>query len=68
MFNAMCDDLDAARRNRERVEQGYGNAFYHEQAHAVAQWTPGEAKPESVILGELPYVGKIGREGGLDID
>jgi len=57
----MCDDLDAARRNRERVSQGYGNAFYYEQAHAVAQWSLEGEKPESVILGELPYVGKIGR-------
>lgn len=61
MPNAMCDDLDAAQRNRERVKQGYGNRFYNEQAHAVAQWALGDKKPESVILGELPYIGRVGR-------
>ena len=61
MFNLMCDDLEQARLNRER-DNTQTNEFYAQQARAVAQWTMGEPKPESVILGELPYVGKIGRE------
>lgn len=59
----MCDDLDAAKRNRERIANGETNRFYNEQAHAIAQWSLDEViPPESVILGELPYVGKVGRE------
>ncbi len=50
-------ELEQARLNRERVKQGIGNQFYQEQANAVAQWGFGEPKPESVIVGELPYVG-----------
>jgi len=57
----MCNDLDKAKRNRERVKQGYGNQFYNRQAYAVAQWQFGEFPPKSIILGELPYVGKIPR-------
>ncbi len=58
MHNLMCDNLDHARLNRKRIKQGETNQFYTEQAHAVAQWQLGETAPESVILGELPYVGK----------
>ena len=54
----MCEDLVAAKTNRERVKQGYCNAFYAQQAHAVAQWQLGERPPESVILGSLPDVSK----------
>ena len=61
MFNLMCPDTKAAKLNRERVESDFGGAFYAQQAHAVAQWEPGEEKPSSVIVGELPYVGRAGR-------
>ena len=56
MFNAMCDDLDNAKANRARVKEGFGNAFYDQQANAVAQWQLGELPPESVVLGSLPEV------------
>lgn len=57
---AQVNDLDAARRSRER-DKSESNIFYAQQAHAVAQWTWGELPPESVILGGLPYCGKVGR-------
>lgn len=65
--HTMCDNLELAKRNRERVKSDYGGRFYAQQEHAVAQWGLGDKKPESVVLGELPYVGKIGRNG-LDTD
>jgi len=55
---AMCEDTQAAKANRKRVEADYGREFYVRQAHAVAQWQFGERPPASVILGELPCVGK----------
>ena len=60
-WTAMCEDTNNAKLNRERIKQGATNQYYDEQAHAVAQWRPGELKPESVILGSLPYAGKLGR-------
>ena len=55
MINFMVDDAQAAEENRERVRAGYGNAYYDQQAAAVAQWTVGKSKPDAVIIGELPY-------------
>ena len=57
-----------AKLNQARVKEGYGNEFYAQQAHAVAQWGLGETKPREVIVGELPYVGEIGRERREDND
>ena len=57
MSNLMCDDLELARLNRERVAKGYCNHFYDEQAKALAQWEWGGKPPVGLILGELPYVG-----------
>ena len=57
MFDAMCEDLERAKLNRERVKQGYGNVFYAQQARAIAQWQWGETPPDSIIFGELPFVG-----------
>ena len=56
------DEREQAKLNRARIKEGYGNEFYDQQAHAVAQWGLGETKPREVIIGELPYVGNIGRE------
>ena len=57
MNRLMCEDENRAKLNRERVARGETNRFYNEQAHAIAQWGWGEDKPESVVVGELPYVG-----------
>jgi len=51
-------DLDNARHHRER-DKTETNQFYDAQARAVAQWHLGEPKPESVIVGELPYMGQV---------
>jgi len=59
MNRAMCDDLENARLNRERIARGETNQFYDQQSHAIAQWQPGTPVPDSVVLGELPYAGKI---------
>lgn len=58
MFNEMCIDLDQAKLNRKHVEEDIGGAFYLQQARAIAQWGFNEPKPESVVVGELPFVGK----------
>lgn len=52
----MCENLKLAKKNRERVRNDYCGEFYAQQTRAVAQWGLGEKKPDSVILGELPYV------------
>jgi hypothetical protein len=57
----MCADTTRAAQNRQRVVEGYGDAFYLKQAHAVAQWPLGEPKPSEVIIGDLPFVGKTGK-------
>jgi len=59
MNNLMCDNLDNARLNRERIQRGDTDQYYTEQAHAVAQWSLGEIAPKGVVLGSLPFVGKI---------
>lgn len=69
-FSPMCDDLDKAKRNRER-DSAQTNEFYDSQARAVAQWELGKLKPDSVIVGELTYVGKDSRhkpDSELDTD
>ena len=67
MNRVMCDDLENARLNRERIARGETNPYYAQQAHAVAQWQLSETPSESVVLGELPYVGRIRRDR-LDTD
>lgn len=70
MNKAMCENEELACLNRERVKEGYGNQFYAQQANAVAQWQPGEKAPDSIVLGKLPYIGKIGRprlDEGVDL-
>jgi hypothetical protein len=57
MYNLLCPEPEQARLNRARVKKDYGKEFYNQQTHAVAQWKLGEAKPESVVVGELPCVG-----------
>jgi len=57
----MCADKTRAKANRERVANDEGGAWWREQARAIAQWQEGEPKPASIVLGELPYVGKINR-------
>ena len=59
MNDLMCDDLNNARLNRERIQRGDSNQYYLEQAHAVAQWHLGEPAPQGVVLGSLPFVGKV---------
>ena len=61
MHNLMCEDPELAQLNRDRIKQGETNQYYNQQAHAVAQWQLGEPAPGGVVLGELPYTGKIGR-------
>ena len=56
MNNPMCADLEQARLNRERVKEGYCNAFYDKQANILAQWSFGSKPPSSLILGGLPQV------------
>ena len=55
----MCQDQDLARLNRERVNQDIGGGWWESQARATAQWKLDEPKPESVVLGDLPYVGRV---------
>ena len=54
-------DSEDARRNRKRCNEDYGREFYLAQEHAVGQWDMACPKPKSVILGVLPYAGKISR-------
>ena len=56
-MNFLCEDYAQAKRSRDKVKSKDDMQFYLAQANAVAQWQLGEPKPESVILGELPYVG-----------
>ena len=58
-MSLMCENPEAAQKNRERVKTGYGNRYYEQQAHAVAQWGLEQSKPESVMLGELPVLDRI---------
>jgi len=64
----MCQDQDLARLNRERVKTNNDLAYWESQARAVAQWAWGEPKPESVVLGDLPYVGRYKSDTELDRD
>ena len=61
MESPLCENTEHARLNRARVKEGYGNEFYQSQARSVAQWHLGEPPPEGVILGDLPYAGKLPR-------
>ena len=36
MNSLMCEDLEAAKLNRERIEREETNRFYDMQSHAVA--------------------------------
>ena len=66
--NLMCPNLDDAYHNRERVKQGYGDAFYDSQSLAIARWKFGEPKPDSVILGGLSIVnmGRLPERSTID--
>ena len=55
-MNLMCDDLECARLNRERIKAGVTNRYYDEQAHILAQWQWCEPPPADLVLGELPIV------------
>lgn len=57
-MNAMCDDLDSAKLNRERIKRGETNLFYEGQAHILAQWHDGDEPPCSLIFGTLPEVNR----------
>lgn len=48
-------DLTNAKRHRER-DRNLTNAFYDQQAQAVAQWKLGGMKPQSLRVGELATV------------
>ena len=53
---AMCEDQAMSKLNRRRVKEDIGASFYAGQAYALAGWKRGEAKPASVITGELPKI------------
>lgn len=53
---AMCDDLEQAKLNRQRVKEGYGNAYYNQQRRAIEQTPADEPLPSTVATGELPYI------------
>ena len=55
----LCPSLLKAALNRARVAADIEGDYYREQAHKVAQWGLGERPPEGIVLGELPYVGKL---------
>ena len=64
--NTMCQDQDLAKLNRERVKTNDDLAYWESQARAVAQWKLGEPKPESIVLGDLPSVGRYRTDTKLD--
>ena len=56
MNNPMCNDLDNARLNRERIKRGVTNQYYDEQANILAQWLWCEPPPADLVIGELPVI------------
>jgi len=50
----LCPDLDAARKNRDRVKTKVGEDFYRQQERLLAQWKLGERPPIGLVLGKLP--------------
>lgn len=48
----MCDNLEAAKQNRERIKQGFGDEFYTEQERIIAHWTEGKPLPVGLVVGE----------------
>lgn len=56
MQNLMCDDIEQARLNRERVARGDTNEFYNEQHQIIAHIPLFVPLPKKVITGKLPQV------------
>lgn len=53
---AMCENTSDAEANRERVANGYGNAWHREQ-EAILEGVPiGETLPSSLRTYDLPMV------------
>lgn len=52
----MCDNLEKARQNRERVASGQGNPYYDWQDQALRQIPFGQSLPDWVPTGELPTI------------
>ena len=47
-------ELWRARENRERVRDGYGNTFYHQQEVLREHWVLGEPIPQGLIVDGMP--------------
>jgi len=58
---ALWPDLAKAKANRERIERDENWEFWRLQARVCSGWAFGEPPPKGLILGELPYVGRLRR-------
>jgi len=63
-MNLLCDDLERARANRERVAQGHGNKFYDNQKGIIEGWEHGRIPPKGLIVDNVSYAPIVGM-GGL---
>lgn len=57
-YQLMCDDLEKARKNRERIKSGYATAWWIELEQTIKATPIGANLPSSVPIGQLPQVGK----------
>lgn len=55
-FGFLCTDLESAKRSRENVASGNGNAWWDSQKHALEGVPLDAPLPSTVVVGELPDV------------
>ena len=62
-FCSECE-INHARKNRERIKQGYCNEFYDQQAHILRSWT-GKEPPAGLVLGDIQFHDTAIARGGF---